>query len=389
MPRNIVQILDIGSHSIKALSAERKSQESDLHILGASIIGSQGVRRGMVVSKDLLVKLVRAAVEEVERFSGIPFKHAFLTFGTPALSTSKVRARIAIAQASGEVSQYDIERVLAQARPSSRDLQNKEILNAFGINYQVDSEMSLRDPMGFRGESLEAEVLFVTSLLKPLREMISVVEESGVTIDDVIPAPLASARALLSPRQKEAGALVLDIGSETIDLAVLEENLPYSLAIFPFGGSHITNDIALGFQVSLDKAEEIKVGMKIPEETREAKKKLQHIVEARLEDMFELVDNHLKKIGRQGLLPGGVVLTGGSSKIPGISEFSKNALMLPVSLGRSGELESGHKLQDPVWSAAVGAALIGLDQEIVPQARKSSTSAWSRKLGAWLRSLIP
>jgi cell division protein FtsA len=268
-------------------------------------------------------------------------------------------------------------------------LQNKEILDAFGINYQVDSEMVLRDPVGIKGENLEAEVLFVTSLLKPLHEMVSVVEDAGVTIEDVIPAPLASARALLTPRQREAGTMVIDIGAETIDLAVLEENLPYSLAIFPFGGSHITNDIALGFQVGLDKAEEIKISMKLADETQQAKKKLRHIVDARLEDMFELVNNHLKKIGRQGLLPGGVVLTGGSSKMLGISEFSRETLLLPVSLGHSDELDSGHKLQDPIWSVSVGAALLGLDQEIAPQAKRNTPSALRTKLGAWLRSLIP
>ncbi|MBI2023921.1 cell division protein FtsA [Candidatus Giovannonibacteria bacterium] len=387
MPRNIVHVLDIGSHGIKVLTAERKSPDSGIHILGASLVPSQGVRRGMVNSPQLLLKRLKSAIEEVERFSGIPFKHAFLAFGTPAISFNKVRARIAIAQASGEVGHYDVERVLAQAKPSSKDLSNKEILDTYGLNYSVDSELAFRDPVGIRGENLEAEVLFITSMLKPLKEMISVVEEAGVIIDDVIPGPIAAARSLLTQRQKEAGALVLDIGSDTTDLAVFEENMPYSVAVFPYGGSHITNDIALGFQISLDKAEEIKMEMKLPDETAQAKKKFQHIVEARLEDTFELIDNHLKKIGRQGLLPGGVVLSGGASKLTGLEEFSKYALRLPVTLGTCEELASGHRLQDPVWSSALGAALIGLDQESLPESKKPSE--WRQKISAWLRSLIP
>lgn len=387
MPRNIIQVIDIGSASIKALSAERKA-DSRLHILGASVVSAEGVRRGMVTNRELLARRIRAAVEEVERFSGIPFKHAYLTFGTSALGSSKVRARVAITQASGEIGPYDVERVIAQARPNSRDLQNKEILNTFGINYHVDQEISLRDPVGVKGENLEAEVLFITSLLKPLKEMISVVEEAGVAIDDVIPAPLASARALLSPRQREAGAVAIDIGAETVDLAVLEENLPYSLAIFPLGGAHITNDIALGFQVSLDRAEEIKTTGKLPDEKEQSKKKLQNIMEARLEDMFELVENHLKKIGRQGLLPGGVVLSGGTSKIANLDEFTKSILKLPASYGRFQDLDSGHKLQDPIWATAIGAALIGLDQETQPEVRRSQSQI-TQKIGAWLRSLIP
>lgn len=387
MPRNVVHVLDIGSHGIKVLTGERKSPDSGIHILGASLIPSQGVRRGMVNSPQLLLKRLRTGIEEVERFSGIPFKHCFLAFGTPAMGFNKVRARIAIAQASGEVGHYDVERVIAQAKPSSKDLSNREILDTYGLNYCVDSDLAFRDPVGIRGENLEAEVLFITSLLKPLKEMISVIEEAGVTIDDVIPGPIAASRSLLSPRQKEAGALVLDIGADTTDLAVFEENLPYSVAVFPLGGSHITNDIALGFQVSLDKAEEIKLEGRVPEETAQTKKKFQNIVEARLEDTFELIDNHLKKIGRQGLLPGGVILSGGSSKLSGLEEFTKYALRLPVTIGTCDELASGHRLQDPIWSSALGAALIGLDQETHPDIKKPSE--WSKRISTWLRSLIP
>lgn len=388
MPRNIIHILDIGSKAIKALAVERRA-DMGIHVLGAAVVPTEGVRRGMVNNPEFLAKKIRIAVEEVERFSGIPFKDAYLTFGTPALGASKVRARVAVAQASGEVGTYDVERVVAQARPSSRDLQNREILETFGLNYSVDSEMMMRDPLGMKGENLEAEVLFVTSLLKPLREMVSAVEEAGITVNDVIPAPLAAARAVLSRRQREAGALALDIGAETIDLAVMEENLPYSVAVFPLGGTHITNDIALGFQVSLDSAEEIKTTMRLPEENPKAKNKFQNIVEARLEDMFELVESHLKKIGRQGLLPGGVILTGGSSKIAGIDEFSKNILRLPSGRGKFAELDTGHRLQDPVWATAVGAALLVLDKEGASAKSIKSPSILRQKISMWLRSLIP
>lgn len=387
MARNIVHILDIGSASLKVLSAQRRPEEAGLHILGAALVPAEGVRRGLVQVPSLLSKKIKEAVREVERFSGIPFKHAYVVFGSPALGFQKVRSRVAISQASGEVSPYDVDRVLSQARPSSRELQNRGVMEFFGLNYAVDSEFSLKDPVGLKGEHLEAEVLFVTSLLKPLNEAISAVEEAGVAIDDVVPAPLATARALLASRQREAGALVMDIGAETLNLAVFEENLPYSLAVFPFGGAHITNDIALGFQVPLEKAEEIKISAKLPDDSAPSKRKFQNIVEARLEDMFELVQAHLKKIGRAGLLPGGVVLSGGSAKIQGLEEFSRNALRLPAELGVCRELDSSHKLQDLVWQTALGAALLALDQETSPAFKKPS--ALRQRLSSWLRSLIP
>lgn len=388
MARKIVNIIDLGSQNIKILSAERSSPEKSLHIIGAVSLPSAGIRRGILFSKENADKRVREAVKEIERFSGIPFRSAYLVFGTTGLSFHKVLARVAVSQASGEVSQYDVDRVLAQAKPSSRELQNREILEAFGLNYYVDSDISFKDPISIKGENLEAEVLFITALIKPLNEIISMVENAGIGIDDVIPSPLAAGRALLSARQREAGAIVLDIGADTLGFAIFEENLPYSAGVFPFGGSHITNDIALGFQIDLDRAEEIKISQKAPEDSPQARKKLQNIIEARLEDMFELVNNHLKKVSRQGLLPGGVVVGGGSAKIQGLEEFSRRALSLPANLGKCHELDSGHKLHDPMWAASLGGALWALDKETESYSVKRP-SILKQKIASWLRTLIP
>lgn len=389
MRRNIVHVLDIGSHTIKALSVERESRGALLRILGHALIPSEGVRRGQVIQSGPLIAKIKEAVREVRHSSGIPVRTVWLAFGSSALGFQKSRARIQISIASGEISPYDVTRVLQEARPQSQLLQNREILETFGLTYRIDSELSLKDPLGMRGESLEAEALFITALKKPLKEFLGVVEEAGLEIEDVIPGPLALGRALLSSHQREVGAAAIDIGADTLGVAIFEESLPYSLAVFPFGSSHITNDIALGFQVSLAEAERIKTTGRVGAETEGEKRKFLRIVEARLEDMFELVEAHLKKQGRAGLLPGGVTLSGGGTKLPGIVDFAKNALELPAEAGECLELETGHKLRDPLWATALGLSLLALDEELEGRTKSKKFPRLLQKLSSWFRALIP
>jgi len=389
MPRNIIHAIDIGSENIKAVCIEKRPDDSALRILGASLIASAGMRRGSVIKSDQLVPKIKEAASDLERISGIPLRHVFLTFGSPALGFQKARGRIAISRADGEIASHDLDRALKQARPTSQVLANREVLETFGLNYMVDSEISTKDAIGIKGENLEVEALFVTALRKPLGALIECVESAGLAVDDVIPAPLASNRSLLTLKQREVGAVTADIGAETLSVAVIEENTPYSLAVFPIGSEHITMDIALGFQVSLPEAEKIKCTNALTDDSQQAKKKFASIVEARLEDMFELVEGHLKKVGRAGLLPGGIVIGGGGSRIPGIAELAKSILRLPADTGKCLDLEDNHKLKDPIWAAAIGVARLAFDEERFDRVNLKKPSVISQKVTSWLRSLIP
>ena len=385
--RNIVFGLDIGSRSIRGVLAEKKEGESGLKILAAVDMPSDGMRRGMVSRKDKISAKIREVVKEITRLSGIPVKSAYVAFGSAALGFHKSRGRVTVSRPDGEINTMEIERVLKQARPQTQALLNREVLDTYGLNYIVDSDIATKDPSGIKGENLEAEALFITALQKPLKETIEAVEEAGLAIEDVIPAPLAAARALLSRRQREGGAAVLDIGAETTSLAVFEDDLPYSLSVLAFGSSHITNDIALGFQMPIEEAERIKITADFPENSGHMRRRFADIVEARLEDMFESVQAHLKKVGRAGLLPGGVVIAGGGARLGGIADFAKNLLKLPAETGRCAEVGEGHKLKDPMWAVAVGLCLTALDEDRPGRGRK--TSPLRQKLVSWFKSLIP
>src|SRR3989344_3760548 len=347
MARNIIKVLDIGSQSAKALAAEVRAGEESLRILGAAMVLTDGLRRGEVSRRESLVPRIKEAMREAERSAGIPFREVYLAFGSAALGCQKIKSRLPVSTGSREITS------------------------------------------GIRGESLEVEILTVTSFQKPLAEFIRAAEEAGLAIADIIPSPLAAARTLLEPRLAEVGGAALDIGAETTGLAIYEENLPFSLRVFPYGGNHVTHDIAIGFQIPMSVAGKIKISGEPPGRTSAAQKKLASIIEARLEDLFELVESHLKKAGRSGLLPGGIFLGGGGARLANLEEFAKANLKLPVQTGKCRGLEAGSKLVDPLWSVAVGTALLAAEREKEPLAVFKKPSALAQKISSWFKSLIP
>jgi len=285
-------------------------------------------------------------------------------------------------------------------------LQNKEILHRVPVVYRVDNEVATYDPVGLSGVKLEAEVLFITAFSQNLKNALNAFEGADVEIEEVSAAPLAAAEAVLEKREKEAGVMLLDLGASTTSIILFEEGTLYSLDVLPFGSSHITHDIAMGLRITLEEAEKIKINygsvepaavfLKKPVSRQGAsdlvygnysRRKLSEIIEARLSDIFELVEKHLKKVERTNLLPSGIVLTGGGANLPGIENFVKECLKLHVKVAEPNNLGGfKEKVNNPAWSVAVGAALLGLKKQ-------SSLSPLLRgrtgPLFKWLRAFLP
>ncbi len=201
-------------------------------------------------------------------------------------------------------------------------------------------------------------MLYITSLEHHLNDIIQAVEEAGVSVEDVMAAPIAASLITLSKSQKIAGCVLANIGAETVSIAVFENNAPASLEVFPIGSTDITNDIALGLKVPLEEAEQIKIGAITG--SAFPRKKLEEIIAARLSDIFELIEAHLKKIGRNGLLPAGIVITGGGSGLSNIEDMAKAALNLPSRLGSvSFGREDKASFRDSTWAVAYGLCVLG------------------------------
>ena len=208
-----------------------------------------------------------------------------------------------------------------------------------------------------RGTKLEAKALFITYSIVHLEDLIGIIAEAGVEAIDIIASPIAISNIALTEKQKIVGVALVNIGDQTTSLSVFENGLPVSVYTFSIGSSEITNDIALGFKIPLEKAEDLKLG-NIGEEF--SKKKLDEIIEARLCDIFESIENNLKKIKRSELLPAGIIFVGGGANTPLLAELSKSILKLPSSIGTTeifGNVKT--KLRDPSWFTAIGLLYYG------------------------------
>ncbi|MBX4210979.1 hypothetical protein KW783_03365, partial [Candidatus Parcubacteria bacterium] len=267
-----------------------------------------------------------------EKTAGIRVKKAFISIGGIGLTGITSNGTVAISRADSEITDLDLEKVMEvceQDIPQSQ-IVNRKVIHAIPLQYKIDGKQALGKPLGMKGVKLEVKALFVTCLEHHINDLLEAVEQAGIEVLDVMAAPIAASFVTLSKTQKIAGCLLANIGAETVSIVVYENNVPIALEVFPIGSTDITNDIALGLRIGLEEAEQIKIGAMTT--TAVPRKKLDEIIEARLSDIFELIEAHLKKIGRNGLLPAGVIITGGGSSIGPIETFAKTSLRLPARI---------------------------------------------------------
>ncbi len=360
---HIVTGLDIGTKTTRVIVCAISPDSAEPKILGMGTAPTRGLHHGYIINRGEAIKCVRTALREAEREAGIPIKNILVAMGGIGIDVDAVTTTIPVEHPTGEVSSKDIDRAVSTCEDIlfSRT-RNKRVLHATPLKFQLDGEAVLGHPIGMRGKKLSIKTLFVTCLEHHFDELVSVVTDAGVGVVDVIAAPLAASFATLNHRDKMAGSALLDIGAETVSLAVFEDNNLLSLKVFPIGSNDITNDIALGFQIPLDEAEVIKLqvqsGQLSTSKERQqqfAQSKVNEIVQARLSDVFELVDRHLKEIKRSNLLPAGIVITGGGSVLNQLHDFAKSSLKLPVRIIDGISMHTGKKkLRDASWYVVFG-----------------------------------
>lgn len=364
MARKIITGIDAGTSRIKVVVAEQKNGR-DLHILGLSQKTSQGMRRGYIVNFEDAVENVRSAIKSAEKTAAVPIKHAYVAIGGIGLSSTKSKGSVMISRPDGEVTEYDLKRVMEQCESNLSNISNKQIIHGIPLSFKIDGAPVLGKPLGMKGAKMEAEALFITSLNQHILDLIKAIESAGVVIDDIVASPLAASSVVLAKHQKEVGCVLANIGAGTVSLVVFEEGKPISLEVFPIGSIHITNDIALGLKIPLDEAEKIK--LEYSPNPHLSKRQLSNIIEARLNDIFELIESHLKKINRNRLLPAGIILTGGGSNLFSLEDVAKASLHLPAKISIPLPLQNlginiagsykDRVLNDPGWSVALGLCL--------------------------------
>jgi len=354
----------MGSTTTRVVVGEFLKGEKNPKVVGVGESETKGIRHGYIVNISEAVSSLKNAISMAEKNSGIKIRRAFVSIGGVTLRGDVSSGIGIISKADGEVTGLDINKALQDCE-DNLNLNNKKVIKVFPLSFKLDGKEILGRPEGMKGTKLEIKALFITCAISHFEDLLEVITLAGIEPIDIIASAEAGSRIVLSEKQKIVGGALVNIGSETVSLSVFENRTLVSLHTFSIGGADITNDIALGMKVSLENAEYLKLGNVIEDFS---KKKLDEIVEARLFDIFELIENHLKKIKRNELLPAGVVFIGGSANIPLLEEFSKTALKLPSRIGTTeifGNIKT--KLRDPSWFTALGLIMSDDDNNFYPE----------------------
>ena len=385
MARRIATGIDIGTYQVKVVVVEELSDKNgarQLRIIGTGLAESKGLRHGYIVNKEEVSASILKAKREAEAVSRVPIRAAFLAVGGISLDEARATGSAIISRADQEITLLDIEKAGQVAREAAAPgFLNRHVLHSIPLEYRIDTTKVLGDPLGMKGVRLEVDYLFVTCLAQHEDVLAKAVEDVDIEVIDQMASPLAGSYVLLEGDQKMKGCVLANIGSETISIVVYDEGIPVSVKVFPMGSSHITDDIALGFRISLEEAERVKLGRLSGQ--MYPRKKIDDLIVSRLNTMFVLIDKHLKSLGRRGPLPAGIIISGGGAGIGSISDIARGSLKLPARLAEF-RLTADTKIRDATWAVAYGLALWGLTGDTnIPK------KSFSASIGKFMRQFLP
>ena len=411
MANEIITGIDVGSHSVYTLIAQKKE---DLlpQIIGVGSSRASGIRGGVVVDVAEAQACIAESIRIAERGAGVKISKAVVSIGGRHIMAQQSQGVIAVSRADGEISQDDIERVIGAAQTFSLP-NNREILHVIPREFIIDGEGGIKDPLGMKGVRLETKTLIISGAVSYIKNLNRALNEVGVEVESIVLDTIAATKAVLTKRQKELGVVCLDIGGGTTGVTVYEEGDLLQTSILPIGGSHITNDLAIGLRIPVDVAENIKFEYGAAETSEIGKrdvidlaymdgqesgtisrKELCEIMEARLSEIFDLSNKELKKIGKEAFLPGGVVLIGGGAKIPHIVDLAKRKMRLPAQIGFPREIEGiVERVDDPAYSTALGLIFWGMEERgdasegFIPNIPSLNNSV--KQMQKWFKAFLP
>ncbi|HTE66507.1 MAG TPA: cell division protein FtsA [Candidatus Binatia bacterium] len=411
MDRETVLVgIDAGTTKVTTLIGE-VGRTGDVSIIGYGIAPSVGMKKGMVANIDQTVNSVAASLEKAERLSGYKISSAFVAVGGSHITSQNSRGVVAVSGHKREVSREDVARATEAAR-AVQVPSNREMLHVVPRGYIVDGQEGIKDPLGMSAVRLEVETHIVFGAATSIQNLSKCIANANVQIDELVVGSLAAGEATLTDTEKELGVLVADIGGGTTDIAIFTDGAAYHSAVLPVGAINVTNDVAIGLRTSLNLAEEIKIKHGTanlaevqPEELLNVavlgdgggqtiqRKKLCEIIEARMSEIYSLIGEEVKRSGHAGMLPAGVVLTGGGARIGGAAELAREVFQMPVRVGSpQGVGGLMDQLSNPAFSTPIGLLLWGAthaDAEPVGYATGSPVGAGLGRVADWIRGLFP
>ncbi|MFI3220054.1 MAG: cell division protein FtsA [Methylococcales bacterium] len=397
--RNLIVGLDIGTSKVAAIVGELASDGS-LEIIGIGSAPSRGLKKGVVVNLESTVQSIQRAIEEAELMAGCQIKSVFAGIAGSHIKSLNSHGIVAIKDK--EVTQYDIDRVIDSARAVAIPADQK-ILHILPQEFVIDLQGGIKEPIGMSGIRLEAKVHMVTGSVSASQNIIKCIRRCGLEVEDLVLEQLASCNAVLTEDEKELGVCLIDIGGGTTDIAVYADGAIKHTAVIPVAGDQVTNDIAVALRTPTVNAEEIKrkyacaltqladvdgtievpsIGDKLPRKI--SAQNLAEIVEPRYEELLLLVQAELRRSGFEDMIAGGVVLTGGSSKVMGLIDLAEEIFHVPVRMGGPQNVTGlTEVVKNPIHSTGVGLLIYGKDHQNLTASTDADGSGWFAKIKNW------
>lgn len=386
--------IDIGSSEVRAVIARQVLGEDILRVVGVGTTPSLGIRKGVVVDVDAMAKAVNEALEVAERMAGVPMQSVSVSVTGADIQSHDALGVVAVGRADGEVTEDDTARVFEEVQARLVLPMNREIIHVIPKDYRLDDTKNIKDPVGLRGVRLEMGAIVISLPASHIKNTRRALELASLGVESITVESIAAAEAVLDQKHKELGTVLVNIGGSTSSMAVYEDGELLHMAVLPVGSAHITNDIAIALRTSIEVAEAVKLqyGTVNPEEVgkREeidlslfdsqeeglvSRRHVAEVIEARYEEICQMINEELQKIGREALLPGGVMLTGGGVLLPGIVEKTKELLRLPVHIGYPRELGGIlDQVDNPQFATVIGLIFLAQHGEGGMIAEKSNLS---------------
>ncbi len=403
----LICALDIGTTKICALIA-RLDENNAPRVIGIGRAPARGLRRGMVINTTDAIAAIGQAIEQAEASAGgVTMESAYVSITGAHIEVLSSKGATAVGRSGRQITQEDCQRALEQARTIAMP-HNREIINVVARTFTVDDEAGIQNPVGMFGYRLEVDASIITGATSAIANLTNCVQAHGLDIDDLVLQPLASGEAVLTRAERQAGVAVVDIGGGTTDIAIYLDSAPWHTNVLQVGGDHFVRDVVTGLRLPYDKAEALihQFGHAIPEdvpadaEVRAPsfgqggqqviyRRALAEILYYRAEELIDLITDDIKRSGYDGLLPAGVVLTGGVAGLSGLHELARARLSWPVRIGLPNGLGgSAAELNRPEYATAVGLLLWGAQRGTEPRAEIMRSSSPWQKIMEYLKRLI-
>ncbi len=414
MKDNILASIDVGSSKICTLVGELTPEE-DVRILGVGLTPSQGVKKGMVDNIQEATEAIASSVEKAERSSGSRVLAAHVSISGNHVNSLNNRGIATIPGRERPITKQDIDRAIEEAQALNLPT-NREILHVLPRYFVVDGQEHVSDPVGMYGQRLDMETHIVSGSLTAVQNLTQCVEGAGVQVETLVLSPLASAQAVLEEEERRQGTIVADIGGGTTGIAVFVDGAVFHTSVLPVGGYHLTHDLVAGLRAPFSAVEDLKTefGSALPSQVNAediveveafggqrhkevSRRRVAEILQARVEEILEMIYIDAKRAGFDEMVAAGLVLTGGSASLPGIAELAEQVLRMPVRIGQPKGI---HGLADTLNSPAYAASVGLLHWSIMENGHNGHKPGFSFKspfefkgvletARRWLRALIP